>query len=62
MSTIKQYFKTKDPNEDTDIDDNESSDTDSNLEETYSKLPNNRRIEQKNITFKKLNRNLLYFF
>ena len=41
MSTIKQYFKTKDPSEDTDINYTESSDTDSELEETHFELPNN---------------------
>ncbi|RIA83968.1 hypothetical protein C1645_742695 [Glomus cerebriforme] len=49
--SIKQYFKTKVPNEDIDI---ESSDFDSDLEETHVELPNiNRDIAQKNLNFKK---------
>lgn len=51
MSTIKQYFKTKVPGEDSeDIDINyvESSDTDLELEETL----NNKHV-QKNLNFKK---------
>ncbi|CAB4476911.1 unnamed protein product [Rhizophagus irregularis] len=55
MSTIKQYFKTKVPSEDTDIIHSESSDTDSELEE----LPNNKHILQKNLNFKKKKAHLL---
>ena len=53
MSTIEQYFKTKTSNEDIDINNIESSDIDSDLEETHSELPNNRHIAQKNLSVKK---------
>jgi hypothetical protein len=52
MSTIKQYFKTKVPSEDTDINHTESSDTDSELEKTHFELPNNKRV-QKNLNLKR---------
>ena len=59
MSTIKQYFKTKVPSEDTDINYTKSSDTDSELEETHFELPNNKCVVQKNLKFKKKKVHLL---
>ncbi len=58
--SIKQYFKTNVPNEDIDVEDTESSDIDSDLEETHTELPNiNRYTTQKSLNFKKKKVHLL---
>ena len=57
--SIEQYFKTKMSSEDAELDNNESSEVDSDLEVNIE-FPNNyRRATQKNLNFKKKKTQLL---